>query len=139
MQKEERNGCESRFGSMLFLESTYQVDTNLSQIRIELARETQRGGNARHDGRDQVVEVTSRWVRELEGSLAYIVQSLIIDTKRGIRVFDKLVHRERRVIWLNHSVGGLGGWDDTEGGHHAVRELYRGKHYCQWLRYKRAT
>ncbi len=41
---------ETRKGTML--------TAKLAEIRVELARETQRGGDTGHDGGDEVVEVT---------------------------------------------------------------------------------
>lgn len=53
------------------------VDRQLAQIRIELARETKAGRDARHDGRDQVVQVAIRRVRQLQSSHANIVEGLV--------------------------------------------------------------
>ena len=52
------------------------VHGKLAEIRVELTRETQAGGDAGHDGGDEVVEVTIRWVLQLEGSHADVVKSL---------------------------------------------------------------
>lgn len=52
------------------------VDGELAEIGVELAGETEGGGHTGHDSGDQVVEVTVRGLRELEGTHADIVQSL---------------------------------------------------------------
>lgn len=54
------------------------VDGQFAQVRVELTRETQAGGDTRHDGRDEVVKVAIGWVVKLESSHADIVQSLFI-------------------------------------------------------------
>ena len=49
---------------------------------------------------------------------------LVIDAESLIRVLNELMDREGSVIGLNNGVRDLGGRDDGEGGHHAVRELF---------------
>ena len=99
------------------------VDGNLSEIRVELAGETETGGNAGHDGRDQVVEVTVRGVRQLESAHADVVESLVVNTESLIRVLNELVDGEGGVVGLDNGVRDLGGGDDGEGGHHPVGEF----------------
>jgi len=101
----------------------HHVDGQFAEIRVKLTRETQAGGNAGHDGGDQVVEVTVRWVVELEGSHADIVESLVIDTEGLVGVLDQLMDGESGVVWLDNGIGDLWRWDNGESGHHAVWEL----------------
>lgn len=54
------------------------VDGQLAEVGVELTRETETGGNAGHDGGDQVVQVTVRGVGELQGTHADVVQSLVL-------------------------------------------------------------
>merc|ERR1719478_1405899 len=97
-----------------------EVDTQLAQVGVQLAREAQAAGHAGHAGGAQVVEVAVGRGGELEGTEADIVEGLVIKTHALIGVLDKLVHREGGVVWLDHSVGHLGGWHDGEGEHHTV-------------------
>jgi hypothetical protein len=99
------------------------VDSQLSEIRVELTWESQARGDAGHDGRDQVVKISIGWVRQFEGSHADIVESLVINTEGLIGVLDQLMHGESGIVWLNNGVGNLGGWDNRESCHHAIREL----------------
>lgn len=101
----------------------HHVNSQLSEIRVKLTRETETGGDTGHDGRDQVVEISVGGVGELESSHADIVESLVIDTESLIRVLDQLMDGEGGVVWLNNGVGNFGGWDDGEGGHHTIWEL----------------
>ena len=103
--------------------STYQVDTHLAQIRVELAGEAQRGGNARHDVGDQVVEVSVGRVGQLQAALADIVQRLVIDTKGRVCIFHQLVHGQGSIVRLDDGVGCARG-QDTEGGQHTIGKLY---------------
>lgn len=99
------------------------VDGQLAKIRVELTGETETGGHARHDSRDQVVQVTVRGVGELEGAHANVIQSLVVDTEGLVGVLNKLVDGKSGVVGLNNGVGDLGGGDNGEGGHHTVGEL----------------
>lgn len=99
------------------------VDGQLAEVGVELARETETGGDAGHDGGDQVVQVTVRGVGELEGTHANVVQSFVVDTEGLVRVLNQLVNGESGVVRLDNGVGDLGGGNDGEGGHHTVGEL----------------
>jgi hypothetical protein len=99
------------------------VDSKLAEVRVQLARETQAGGDTGHDGRDQVVQVTVRRVGQLECAHADIVESLVVDAEGLVGVLNQLVDRESGVVGLDNGVGDLGGGDDRESGHHAVGEL----------------
>ena len=99
------------------------VDSKLTKVRVELTRETQASGDTRHDNGDEVVEVAICWCRELQGPEANVVQGLVIDAEGFVGVLDELVNGERRVVWLDDSVGDLGRGDDRVGGHHTVGVL----------------
>jgi hypothetical protein len=68
-----------------------QVHCKLSEIRVQLARETQAASRSRHSSGHQVVQVTIRWGRQLKRAEADIVQSLVIDNHDFICVLDKLM------------------------------------------------
>ena len=44
------------------------VDGQFTQISVELTRESETSSNARHGGRDQMVQVTVGWGGEFEGT-----------------------------------------------------------------------
>lgn len=96
------------------------VDGEFSEIRVELAGETETGGNARHDCRDEVVEVSIGGGVEFEGTNADIVQGLVVDTESLVRVFDELMDGESGVVGFNNGVGYLWRWDNGERGHHSI-------------------
>merc|ERR1719267_182558 len=97
-----------------------EVDTQLAQVGVELAREAQAAGHTGHAGGAQVVEVAVGRGGELEGTEADVVQGLVVKAHALIGVLDQLMHGEGGVVWLDHSVGHLGGWHDGEGEHHTV-------------------
>jgi hypothetical protein len=57
------------------------VDGQLPQIGVELARETQAGGDTGHDCGHEVVQVSVRGVVQLEGPHADVIESLYIVSK----------------------------------------------------------
>ena len=83
------------------------VDTELSQVRVELTGESETRRYTGHDDRDEVVEVTVGGGGKLEGSEANVVKSLVVDTEGSVRVLDKLVNGEGGVVRLNDGVGNL--------------------------------
>merc|ERR1711998_56556 len=97
-----------------------EVDTKLAEVGVELTREAEAAGDTRHAGGAQMVEVAVGRGGELEGTEADVVQGLVVKAHALVGVLDKLVHGEGGIVWLDHSVGHLGGWHDGEGEHHAV-------------------
>ena len=70
--------------------------------------EAQAAGDAGHDGRDEVVEVAEGGRGELEGAEADVIQCFIVQDHALVRVLHQLMHGERGVVGLHHSVGHLG-------------------------------
>mmetsp|Transcript_11881 Transcript_11881/g.30750 ORF Transcript_11881/g.30750 Transcript_11881/m.30750 type:complete len:467 (-) Transcript_11881:15-1415(-) len=99
------------------------VDRQLAQVAVELAREAEAARRGRHDGGDQVVEVAKGRRRELERAEADVVERLVVEEHRLVRVLDQLVDREHAVVRLDHGVRHLGRREDREGAHHAVGVL----------------
>jgi len=100
-----------------------EVDCELAEIGVELTREAEAASNTRHSNGDEVVEVTVGRSGELEGAEADIVKSLVVNDHDLISVLDELVNGEGGVVGLNDGVGDLGGGENREGHHHAVRVL----------------
>ena len=69
----------------------HHVNGKLPEIGVELARESQAGGDAGHSERHQMVKVTVGWVGQLERAEANIVKSFVVDAVRLIGVLDELV------------------------------------------------
>ena len=51
-----------------------------------------------------MIEITVGRRRKLEGAEADVIQSLVVDTVRLIRVLNKLMNGQRRIVRLDHCV-----------------------------------
>jgi len=97
-----------------------KVDSELSEVGVELTWESEAARDTRHSSGDEVVEVTVGWGGELQGSEADVVKGFVVDDHDFIGVFDELMDGEGGVVRLNDGVGDLWGWEDGEGAHHSV-------------------
>merc|ERR1719362_1802747 len=102
----------------------HEVDSKLSQVRVELTWESETAGDTRKGGRNEMVQITVGWGGELEGSEADIVKSLVVNAHDIIGVLDELMDGEGSVVWLDDSVGHLGGWHNGVGNHLSVWVLF---------------
>jgi hypothetical protein len=59
---------------------------------MDCTREAQAAGDARHDGRDKVVEVAESGSAHLQGSEADVVQGFIVKHHALVCVLHQLVH-----------------------------------------------
>ena len=69
-----------------------QVDSELSEIGVELTWESEAACDTGDSGRDQMVEITIGWGGELEGSETDIIKSLVINAHDLIGILDELMH-----------------------------------------------
>mmetsp|Transcript_78078 Transcript_78078/g.155161 ORF Transcript_78078/g.155161 Transcript_78078/m.155161 type:complete len:543 (+) Transcript_78078:117-1745(+) len=99
------------------------VDGELAEVAVELAGEAEAAGGGRHDGGDQVVEVTEGRGCQLESAEADVIEGLVVEEERLVRVLDELVHGEHAVVGLDDSVGHLGRREDRVGAHDTVGVL----------------
>jgi hypothetical protein len=97
-----------------------EVDSELSQVGVELSWESEAASNTGESSGDEMVKITIGWGGELKGSEADIVKSLVINAHNLIGVLDELMDREGSVVWLNNGIGDLWGWHDGESDHHSV-------------------
>jgi hypothetical protein len=81
-----------------------EVDSKLSQVRVELTWESQAAGDTGESGRHQMVKITIGWGGELKGSEADIIKSFVINAHNLIGVLDELMDREGGVVWLNNGI-----------------------------------
>ena len=111
-------GCEANHEEVKSGERNH-VDGKFAQIGVELTRETETGRDARHDSRDEVVQVAIRWVCQLQGPHADVVKRLrvlvevsiwedgthlVVDTEGLVGVFNQLVDGEGSVVGLHNCV-----------------------------------
>jgi len=97
-----------------------QVDGQLSEVGVQLTRESEAASDTGHGGGNQVVQVTVGGGGELQGSEADVIKSFVVNDHDFISVFDQLVDGKGGVVRLNDGVGDLWRWEDGEGAHHSV-------------------
>jgi len=97
-----------------------KVDSQFSEIRVQLTGESEATGDSGHGGGDEVVKVTIGGGGEFEGSEADIIKGFVIDNHTFISIFDQLMDGKGGVVRFNDGVGDLGGGDNGEGNHHSV-------------------
>ena len=81
-----------------------QVDSELSEIGVELTWESEAASDTGESSRDQMVKITKSWGGELEGSEADIVKGFVINAHNLLGGLDKLMDREGGVVWLNDGI-----------------------------------
>jgi len=97
-----------------------EVDSQFSEIRVELTWESQAAGDTGHGCRHKMVEITIGGGGELEGSEANIVQGFIINDHALISIFDELVDREGSVVGFDNGIRNLGRGDHGESFHNSI-------------------
>ena len=96
------------------------VDSEFPQVSVQLARESEAGGDTRHSGGYEMVQISIGGGGQFEGSEADIVESLVIDGEGLVGVLYQLVNGEGGVVGLDNCVGDLWGGDNGEGSHDPV-------------------
>ena len=102
----------------------HEVDSELSEIRVELTGESEAAGDTGEGSRDEMVKITIGGGGELKGSEADIVKGLVVNAHDIIGVLDELMDREGGVVRLDDGIRDLGGWHDGEGAHLSVGVLF---------------
>merc|ERR1712010_442939 len=102
----------------------HEVDSELSQVRVELTWESEAAGDTREGGGHEMVKISVGWGGELKGSEADVIKSLVIDAHDIIGVLDELMDGKGGVVWLDDSIRHLGGWHDRVGNHLSVWVLF---------------
>ena len=85
----------------------YHVDSQFPQVSVELAGESEAGGDTGHGGGDEMVQVTVCRGGQFERTEADIVQCFIVYAIGLVGVFDQLMNRQGGVVWLYNCVGDL--------------------------------
>jgi len=68
-----------------------QVNSQFSQIGVQLTWESKTTGNTGHSGGNQMVKISVGWGGQFQGSEADIVKSFVIDDHTFVGVFNQLV------------------------------------------------
>jgi len=97
-----------------------EVDSQFSEIGVELTGKSKAAGDSGHGSGDEMVEISVCGGCQFEGSEADIIECLIVNDHALISVLDQLMHRESGVVGLNHSVRHFGGGNDRESLHDTI-------------------
>mmetsp|Transcript_14538 Transcript_14538/g.26319 ORF Transcript_14538/g.26319 Transcript_14538/m.26319 type:complete len:221 (+) Transcript_14538:745-1407(+) len=100
------------------------VDSKLSEIAIELSRETERTCSSSNGIGNQVVKISIAGVGKLESTEANIIESFVIESKALVRILDKLMNRKSSVVRFNDSIRHLGRGNNTVCTHDTIRVLF---------------
>jgi len=82
----------------------HHVDSQFPEISVQLARESETGGDTRHGGTDQMVEISISGGGQFEGPEADVVESFVVDGECLVGVLDKLMDGEGGVVGFNNGV-----------------------------------
>jgi len=80
------------------------VCPQVAAMRSYLAGEAQTGSDAGDGCWDKVVEIAISWSGQLECTEADVIQSLVVDAERLVRVFNKLVYGQSCIVWLHDHI-----------------------------------
>ena len=92
----------------------HQVGLEFVQIDIQGTVESERSGDGRNNLGNQTVEVGEAWGSDSQVLLADIVDGLIVDHERTVRVFESGVSGQDGVVWLDNRIAELGGGVNAE-------------------------
>ena len=101
-----------------------KVDSELSEIGVELSWESEAASDTGESSRDEMVKITVGWGGELKGSEADIVKGLVINAHNLIGVLNKLMDGEGGVVRLDDGIRDLWGRHDGESGHDSIWVLF---------------
>ena len=101
-----------------------KVDSELSEIGVELSWESKAASDTGESSRDEMVKITVGWGGELKGSEADIVKGFVINAHNLIGVLNKLMDGEGGVIRLDDGIRDLWGRHDGESGHDSIWVLF---------------
>ena len=92
----------------------HQVRLELVQVDVESTIESQRRGNGADDLGDEAVQVLVAGTRDIQGALADIVDSFVVNQESAVRVLDSAVGGEDGVVRLDDGSGDTGSRVDGE-------------------------
>jgi len=97
-----------------------KVDSEFSEIRVQLTWESDGAGDTRHSDGDEMVQITVGWGGELKSSEADIVEGFVINNLDLIGVLNELMDGKGGVVWFDNGIRDLWRWEDGESFHDSV-------------------
>ena len=92
----------------------HQVCLELVQVDIQGTVEPEGCGNGRDNLGDQTVEVGEAWGRNAQVLLANVINGLVVNHERTIRVFEGGMGGQHSIVWLDDRVSEPGGGINAE-------------------------
>ena len=86
-------GCKARHEEVQAWEG-HQVYSNLTQVTIQLSRETETASDTAHRCRDQMIQITIGWCSQFQGTETNIVQSFIVQQEGLIWILHQLMEAQ---------------------------------------------
>merc|ERR1711970_1136483 len=96
------------------------INSQLSQIGIQLTGESETGGHTRHGSRYQMVQITIGWGGQFKGTEADVVEGFVIDAVGLVGVLNELMDGEGGVVGFDNGIRYLWRWYNREGVHDSV-------------------
>lgn len=85
----------------------HQVGLELGDVDVQGPIESERGGQTGNDLGDQAIEVSVRWLGNVQVTSANVIQSLVVKAEGTIGVFQKSMGGKDGVVGLYDSSGHL--------------------------------
>ena len=82
----------------------YHVDSQFTEIGVQLTRESQTSCDTRHGGGDKMVEVAIGGGGQFQGTETNVIESLVINTVGLVCVFYQLMYGEGGVVGFYNCV-----------------------------------
>ena len=105
---------------MITISLSLSLSLSVSLSLPLLTGESKAGGDARHGGGDEMVQVSVGRGRQFQRPEADVVERFVVDDVGFVGVFDELMDGERGVVRLHHDVRHFGRRHDGEGVHDSV-------------------
>ena len=83
------------------------VDCQLPEVSIELAGESEAGGDTGHGEGYQMVQVSIGRGGKFQGTETNIIKCLVVNAERLVSVFYQLVDRQGGVVGFDHCITDL--------------------------------
>merc|ERR1719361_795771 len=97
-----------------------QVDSQLSKVAVQFTREAKGRSHTATSLSNKSIQLTVSGLFVLQNVVVDVVQSLVVNDKRFVRVFQQLMRRKNSVIRFDNGIGHFGGWEHGVGGGNSV-------------------
>lgn len=93
--------CQNKVGEWLLTGIRDQIGLKLAKIHVKSSVKPQGGSNGRYHLRNQAIEMLVVRARDVKIPSTDIIDSLIVNQERTVRIFDGAVGRQDRIVRLD--------------------------------------